>query len=670
VHFFLEYLVVGIVYGGTYAVTASGLVVTYATSGVFNFAHGAIGMMAAFTYWALHVSLGWPTIPAVVAVVLVLAPLTGAVIERVLVRGLEGAPVVATVGVTLGLMLAVIGAANHFWNPGTARLVPTFFAPNDFVDVLGVNVSYDQLTVLVVAVLVALGLWLFLHGTRAGISMRAVVDDRALVALTGRSPGRSAQLGWVFGASLAATGGVLWAIQIKTLDIEILTLLVVSAYAAAIFGRLKSLPLTFVGALALGIAVSLSNSTYLPQTAFFANLQLFQTTPMILLFVVLMVLPRGRLQTSAGPSRPRLKVASLRTSLIAGAALIIATLVVSGFLSQGNIDLTAEGMVLGLVLLSLVPLTGYAGQISLGQLSFAGLGAFAMGKVAGGASPLGLVAAVVLAAAVGVVVALPAIRLQGLYLALATLAFASGMDYAFFQNPSVMGSGSAFIVGRAPVVGLSFASNRSFLVFIAVVFALAGIGVLALRRGRFGRRLVAMSDSPAACATVGISLTLTKLVVFGLSAGLAGLAGALYGGITGEVTSDDFAMLASLTLVLLAAVWGVRSVTGALLAGLAFVLLPTLFPSYADVTYLAAGLGAIGLSRNPEGVVGDTVLRVSELLRGIRATGANDAAGGATSPMPAVRGTRAEETVGVAGPGEPTAAPPLTTTTDALGAGA
>jgi branched-chain amino acid transport system permease protein len=666
VHYFLEYLVVGIVYGGTYAVTASGLVVTYATSGVFNFAHGAIGMMAAFTYWALHVSLGWPTIPSVMAVVLVLAPLTGALIERVLVRGLEGAPVVATVGVTLGLTLALIGAANHFWNPGTARLVPTFFSPSDFVNVLGVNVSYDQLTVLVVAVLVALGLWGFLHGTRAGISMRAVVDDRALVALTGRSPGRSAQLGWVLGASLAAAGGVLWAIQIKTLDVEILTLLVISAYAAAIFGRLKSLPMTFAGALALGIAVSLSNSTYLPQTSFVANLQLFQTTPMILLFVVLLVLPRGRLSTSAGPGRARLKVASLRTSLVGAAALIIATLVVSGFLSPGNIDLTAEGLVLGLVLLSLVPLTGYGGQISLGQLTFAGVGAFAMGKVAGGASPLGLVAAVALAAGVGIVVALPAIRLQGLYLALATLAFASGMDYAFFQNPSVMGSGSAFDVGRAPVLGLSFVTSRSYLVLLSVVFALAAIGVLAMRRGRFGRRLVAMSDSPAACATVGISLTTTKLIVFGVSAGLAGLAGALYGGITGVVTSDDFAMLASLTLVLLAAVWGIRSVTGALLAGLAFVLLPTLFPSYADITYLAAGLGAIGLSRNPEGVVGDTALRASALLHRFRS---KDSGGGANVPG---EGTpaRAEEAAQVAGSAGATVAPRGAATTDALGAGA
>jgi branched-chain amino acid transport system permease protein len=361
----------------------------------------------------------------------------------------------------------------------------------------------------------------------------------------------------------------------------------------------------------------------------------------------------------------------LRTSLIGGAALIIATLVVSGFLSQGNIDLTAEGIVLGLVLLSLVPLTGYAGQISLGQLSFAGVGAFAMGKVAGGASPLGLLAAVALAAGVGIVVALPAIRLQGLYLALATLAFASGMDYAFFQNPSVMGSGSAFNVGRAPVVGFSFISNRSFLVFLSVVFALAAIGVLALRRGRFGRRLVAMSDSPAACATVGISLTSAKLIVFGLSAGMAGLAGALYGGITGEVTSDDFAMLASLTLVLLGAVWGIRSVTGALLAGLAFVLLPTLFPSYADITYLAAGLGAIGLSRNPEGVVGDSVARASDLLRRLRAGRADGGAGSPTVGLPEARPeARPEGTGEVEGAAEAPATPRGTATTDAFGAGA
>lgn len=612
-HEVLTYLVIGIVYGATYAVTASGLVVTYATSGVFNFAHGAIGMMAAFTYWALHGPAGLPSLLAAALVVLVLAPLAGAAVERGLVRGLHGAPLTSTIGVTVGMMLALIGIASVLWNPQTARPVPSFFAITDVVRVAGVNVTYDQLTALAVAAVVAVALRLLLFRTRAGLSMRAVVDDPALVALAGRSPARSAQLGWAAGAALAAAGGVLVATQIGTLDIEALTFLVVSAYAAAIFGRLRSVPLTFVGAMVLGIAVSFTSSSYVPQTLN-NDLQLAQTMPMVLLFLVLLALPHGRLRThdAARPAGPR--VPSLRATVLAGAALVALTWVVSSFLSDGQIGLASEGLALALVMLSLVLLTGYAGQVSLCQLTFAGLGAFAMGKVGGGASPLGLLAAVGLAGGVGLLVALPAIRLRGLYLALGTLAFASAMDSAFFGDIRVFGLNLALPVGRSPVLWMSFGTGRSYLVLLAAVFALAGVGVLAMRRGRFGRRLVAMNDSPAACATAGISLVRTKLVVFGLSAGLAGLAGALYGGVSGLVVNSDFEMLASLAILLLATVWGIRSVTGVLLAGLSYVLIP-LIPdaSRYDLVYVLSGLGAIAISRNPEGVVGDYALRLLAL---------------------------------------------------------
>jgi branched-chain amino acid transport system permease protein len=620
VHEFLTYLVIGIVYGATYAVTASGLVVTYATSGVFNFAHGAIGMVAAYVFWALHVAGGMPSFLAAAIVVLVLAPLAGAAIERGLVRGLHGAPVTASIGVTVGLMLALVGIASVLWDPDITRIVPSFFSQSDLVRVAGVNITYDQVMALIVAAVVAVALRLLLYQTRAGMSMRAVVDDPTLVALAGRSPARSAQLGWVVGASLAAAGGVLVATQqLGTLDIEALTFLVVSAYAAAIVGRLRSVPLTFVGAMVLGIAVSFTNSSYIPQSVS-NNLQLYQTMPMVLLFLVLLVLPHGRLRTHAAARGTLLRVPSLRTSIAAGVLLVAVTWVVSGFISRANVDYAAEGLALALVMLSLVPLTGYAGQISLCQLTFAGLGAFAMGKVAGGASPLGLLAAVGLAGGAGLLVALPAIRLRGLYLALATLAFASAMDSAFFGNTNVMTLQLVLQVGRSPVFGMSFVTDRSFLVLLSVVFALAAIGVVALRRSRFGRRLVAMNDSPAACATVGVSLVRTKLAVFGLSAALAGLAGALYGGVSGLVTNQDFQMLSSLAILLLATVWGIRSVTGVLLAGLSFVLIP-LIPdaSRYELVYVLSGLGAIAISRNPEGVIGDYVARLGALRERIGA---------------------------------------------------
>src|SRR5207302_5974943 len=255
-------------------------------------------------------------------------------------------------------------------------------------------------------------------------------------------------------------------------------------------------------------------------------------------------------------------------------------------------------------------------QISLAQFTFVGLGAFAMGKVGGGSSPWGVMGALAFGAAAGVIVALPALRLHGLYLALSTLAFAEVMSTIFFNNNAVMGQGGAVHVGRLHLLGISLAGGRSFFVFSAVVFAAAAIGVLAVRRASFGRRLAAMSDSPAACATLGMSLTWTKLAVFSLSAALAALAGVLYGGHQALVGTADFEWLKSLVLLLLAVIWGVDSILGVVFAGLAYALFPTIqehVPNIHNLQYLAVGLGAIGLGTHPEGVIRQTSARFAEL---------------------------------------------------------
>src|SRR5439155_12458303 len=227
----------------------------------------------------------------------------------------------------------------------------------------------------------------------------------------------------------------------------------------------------------------------------------------IFLIVALLIFPEVRLRVGEPPSRPAARVPSLRTSVAVAAAYVVGMWVVAGRLSLSDVATVNKGVVLSLIMLSLVVLTGYSGQISLAQLTFVGIGAFAMGKVGNGASLLGVLAAVGFGAAAGALVALPALRLRGLYLALATLAFARGMDAAFFNNNHVFGQGGALHIGRIHLPGISLAGDRAFLVFSAVVFAACAVGVVALRRASFGRRLAAMSDSPAACVTLGMSLT-------------------------------------------------------------------------------------------------------------------------------------------------------------------
>jgi branched-chain amino acid transport system permease protein len=600
---FLALTVVGIVAGCIYALTATGLVVTYTTSGIFNFAHGALGMVAAFAYWELSVNQGWPTPVALVVVLFVLAPLMGALIERVLMRPLHGASVDTSLTVTIGLLLLLIGVATIIWDPTQSRVLPQFFAGNS-VTIFSVVVTWHQLTVVIVAAAAAVGLRLFLFRTRPGTAMRAVVDDPELASMAGASPARFAQYGWALGAFLAALAGILLA-PLVTLDINTLTLLVINGYAAAMVGRLKNLPLTFVGGLFLGLVESYAVG-YLPVGTLLSQIK--PVVPMVFLFIALLAIPQGRLRAAGRAVALRVpRVAGLWESIIAGAIFVAITLIVSYFLSSSNLATAGHGLALAIIMLSLVLLVGYGGQVSLCQLTFAGLGAFAMGEVAGGGSWLGVLAAIGLSGAVGALVALPAIRLRGLYLALATLAFAEAMDYGFFQNANVFGSGSAISVGRVHIPGISLSSPRAFLVFLSIVFAAVGVGVLALRRSAFGRRLVAVGDSPPGTATVGINITRTKLIVFTASAALAGLGGVLYGGQQSEVGANDFQLLYSLTLLLLASVWGIKTVSGMLVAGLLFAIFPVIqshVPALRDLLYVAVGLGAISIGRNPNGVMG------------------------------------------------------------------
>ncbi len=597
----LPLTIVGIVSGCIYAITATGLVVTYTTTGIFNFAHGAVGMVAAFAYWQLAVHWHLKEPLAFLIVLLVLAPLMGAVIERVLMRPIRGATLDVTLTTTLGLLLFGIGLATVIWDPKKPRLLSQFFRGNS-VKLFGVVVTAHQITVVAAAILVAVVLRLYLYRSRSGTALRAVVDNPELTGLTGASPARYGQLGWVIGAMLAALAGMLLA-PLITLDIQTLTLLVINGYAAAMVGRLRNIPLTFVGGLALGLLESYLVG-YLPVGTWLSTVK--PTVPMAFLFLVLIVIPERRIEGKTSSLRsPR--VARLWESVIAGAVLVVIAILVAPHLSPANLVTANHGVALGIIMLSLVLLVGYGGQVSLCQMTFAGVGAFAMGKVASGHSWWGLLFAIGLSAAVGALVALPALRLRGLYLALATLAFASAMDTAFFANQHTFGTSGSLNVGRLSIFGLSLHSNTRYLVFLAAVFALVSIGLLALRRAPFGRRLTAMADSPPASATLGMNLVATKLIVFAVSAGLAGFAGALYGGQQSLVGAADFQLLLSLTLLLLAVVWGIRTTTGMLFAGLLFAIFPVLqshVPALRDLLYLGTGLAAIGIGRNPNGAFG------------------------------------------------------------------
>jgi len=618
VHQFLTFTIIGVFTGAAYAVAASGLVVTYSTSGIFNIGHGAIGMVMAFLYWQFAVPWHVPQLLALPLVVLVVAPAFGALVELVFVRRTRGNTLAVSLVVTVGLMVLLIGVALYLWSQKTA-VAPVFFRGHGFT-LFGVSVSWHQAVTVLVALCLAGFLRVFLYRTRIGIAMRAVVDNRDLAALNGARPAWIGTFSWAFGSSLAALAGILIAPQLQ-LNVFNLTLLVVNAYAAAMFGRLRNLPLTFAGSLGLGLLGSYAVG-YLPTSGFWGSTPmqgLRLSIPVIALFVVLLVLPsdtieHGRLAMRRGA----LAVPSLRRSLAGGGALVAATVMATAVVPSADLQDLGVGLATGLVLLSLVPLTGWGGQVSLCQMTFAGLGAFAMYKLGHGGSPLGLVAALVLAGGVGAVIGLFTLRFRGLYLALATMAFAVAMDNMFFPAPSVFTFDGSVPIAKPNLFGLHVSGQHAYIVFLAVVFALMSVGLLALRRGPFGRVLSATKDSQAACVTLGLNVTTTKLAVFALSAGMAGVAGALLGAMKTVAGTLDFQMEQSLPVLLLVVLYGVSTTSGALFGGLSLGVIQILanrFPSLANnLEFLTTGLAGITLGSYPDGLVPGIAERLRRVL--------------------------------------------------------
>jgi len=603
---FLQYTIFGIMLGAGYAIAATGLVVTYTTSGVFNFAQGAVGMIAAFCYWELVSAHHVPVLLALVIILVIGAAVAGALVERVLMRRLHGASAERPVMVTLGLMVILTGAATLIWNPTTERSVDNMISGQ--FRLVGINIQYQEVLIIGVALAVAFALRALFYSTRTGYALRAVVDDPELVAMSGVSPNRMSQYGWILGFMMAALAGVLLApTQTTGIQIPAMTLLVVSGYAAAIVGRLKNISVTFAAAIGIGLAENYVINYILPHLPENLVPDITYALPMVFLFIALVTLPSvrlravGRLTTMRAP-----RVAGGKESLIAGgvflALAVVAAIVFNNTDVKGTTLLTLGGMVmtLGIVGLSLVLLTGYSGQVSLCQFSFMGIGAFIMGKVAGGGSVLGLLAATAICAGVGALIALPTVRLRDLYLALATFAFADAVATGFFNDGHVFGVGGVTI-GRIVLPGLSLGGDRAEFLMVTVFFVLAAWMVLAIRRSLFGRRLVALNDSPAAYATVGLNIGFTKVAVFAIAAAMAGLAGALYGTVQGVVGTTDFDFFPGIIFVLFVTIWSIRTVSGAFLAAVSYVALNQIWPNGVG---LFAGVGIILIGRAASGVLG------------------------------------------------------------------
>jgi branched-chain amino acid transport system permease protein len=605
-------LIAGIALGAIYSLAATGLVVTYTTSGIFNFAQGAIGMLMAFIYWQLTQPLGIGQIPALLLVVLIIAPLTGVLLERFVMRGAARGSLVVQLMMTVALTVFLMGLAAWIWNQNEGRTIPFLF--NGLGLSLGTTfVPWHRALTIGLGVVVAIALRLFLQRSRLGLAMRAVVDNPALAGLHGARPEQASALAWAISSALAALAGILIAPEVL-MSVEGLTLLIVNAFAAAIIGRLRSLPMTVGGGLLIGLLTSFTLS-FVNTSGRWTGLP--EAIPTIVLFVALLLFPSAPIVAGRRQQRVHVGVPALGEAALG--ALLLVLLVAFGTLAMPTTtqNFILTGVTTGLVLLPLVPLIGWAGQVALAPLTFAGIGAWVMRDFASNGNLLGLLGGAILALPFGIAMALPAIRLEGLYFALASVAFARAMELLFFPQPDVLANSS--IIQRPTLLGVSFQDTHSFLVLTTGLLGMEMVALVALRRSAFGRRLVAMRDSTAACTMAGLDIRRLKLVVFCLSASLGAIGGGVVALQQGTPTADEFTMFGGLTATMYLVLGGVALVTGALFAGGAgalFSWLTTTFPSGFMTAFNRIGPAGLasGMSRNPDGIAGQIGRDVGRLL--------------------------------------------------------
>jgi branched-chain amino acid transport system permease protein len=630
---FFNYAIPGIPQGCEYALMAVGLVLTFRATGVFNLAFGAQAFVSAFIFDLLN-QYGWHLnqwIAFLIAVVIV-APAIGLALDRFLYRHIPTASTTVKVVSSVGLLVAV------------PELIPIIFgsSPRQQIGFLWLNpqtvyfhiagnpinggqISNTVLTVAVVAAIMALFKW-----SPIGLQMRAVVESRRLAQLEGVNSTRVSAGAWAISSALAGLSGVLLLPSEHPIDptnpLSFTTLLVAGITAAAI-ASLSSIPVAFIAGVVIGIAQNVL-SLILPTSSSIASSLRQEGLPFALLAGVLLFNkalrridqnsdPMAGVDPPPPPPAAQIRDRRLELPTKWGWRILVVVFLVSclTWIPDNWVFPLGLGITYSIIFLSMTLITGMSGQLSLCQASFAGFGAFSAGQLALHMNLpilLGALLGAVIAAAVGAVIAIVAIRISGLALTLFTLAFALLCDQLLF-NFSWTGNGQQGInVPRPKIENINFLpgspGDRYFLLLCVVILGICMIGVILVQKGTFGRFLSAMRGSPTAAESLGINLTRARIIVFALSAGVAGLGGALYGSYEGPISSTDFQYAFSLAWVVVVITTGTYTVEGAVQAGMAFAIFQQvldypIFKHVQGIEFVLFAVGAFTYAQHPEGIV-------------------------------------------------------------------
>lgn len=601
---FLLYGLLGLGASAVYAIAALGIVVIHRGTGTLNFAHGATALMAAEIFISAynHMLFG-----LAVAIALAFGVVMNLLIALLIMKPLAGSAPLTRLLATLGLFALLQQVTVTIWGPN-ARPTKAFLPNGSWHLTKQLPLLKQDAVLLIVAFCIAAVLAIAYRRSTFGALTDAAAENPIGVSTLGHSADVMSALSWAVGGFLAAAAGVL-IVPVTGVTPLPLALVILPAFTAAIIAGLRSYMLVLVGALLLGCGQSWAG--------FYGSSSWSDALPFLLIMAVLIF------RSSAIPGRAEIAerlphVAGgrfpIRRLVVGAVALFVVALLVHGTVATA-LD---TSLLAGLVALSVVVLTGFAGQVSLAQYGLVGMGAMITARTGvdwGLTYPLAILLGVLGAGVAGLVLGLPALRARGVALAVVTLGMGIAAGDLVFNQPHFIGGIFGTATGHPKLFGMdvSFADHpQRYGAVLAVAFALAALAVAAIRRSGMGRRFLAVRDNERAAAGLGISVVGAKALAFALSAGIAGLSGALLVGQYAEIDYTTLTYSQSLNIVLLAIIGGVGWVSGAFAAGLfvpsallAFVITQiTGISDSSNGLVIASSVGLlITIVTNPDGIV-------------------------------------------------------------------
>ncbi len=637
---YVVFALLGLASGAVAAFLALGILVGYRGSGVVNFAQGAIAVYVAYVFYAVRVEgrypLPVPGLPGYVrvgstsgtsaAVAVIIALATAVVLgllQHVLVfRPLRNAPALAKVAASIGILVALQSVVAFRFGTNTVS-VPSILPTSNAFAIAGNEIPWPQVILTVLVIAIAVGLWSMFRFTRFGLSVRGAAENEKGAILLGYSPDRQAGLNWVLASVLAGLGGILIA-PIVNLSPTQLTLEIIPALAAVLIGRFSSFGIMTAAALIIGMAQN--ELVQLPsKLSWWPSVGTDQLFPFVVIVVFMFAIGKslpsrgsvneGRLPF-APPTRPRV--------VVPGVAIAITVVAIFTF-SAGYRLALVNSIVGALVCLSLVVVTGYVGQIALCQMTLAGVSAYLLASLAQHAGipfPVAPLLACLGATVVGLIIAVPALRIRGVSLAVITLGAGWAIQNFFFTNPTYTGGANGTNVPAVHIFGANLAFSRgsqiaqpTFVLFALALLVVVAFGVSNLRRSRTGRRFLALRSNERAAAAAGVNVNRMKFLAFGFAAFVAGLAGCLMAYQQTLISESSFDILISVAFLATAYIGGISSVSGALIGGgiatggvFFYFLLQTVYRNSANGLQFEDIVSGVGLILtailNPEGIAG------------------------------------------------------------------